>query len=195
MPKQQVGRGKVEEAERVRLHELRRSAAARAASRRPPGMRTAMMASHAFTEASRWLIGTDAADARRNGRHLVERPAFGELLEAAHLGDVEVRARDLAVVVQMDRDLGVAFDAGDRVDGDSLHGIGSSPYPNFTFGVDVRLAAFEQVLDHVRRSLWRGRAAGHMQIHLDYVVERDRAASAAAARRRWACPVVLAPST
>ena len=60
----------------------------------------------------------DAADARRDGGHLVERPAFGELLEAAHLGDMEMRVGDAALVIQVDVDLGVAFDAGDGVDGE-----------------------------------------------------------------------------
>ena len=54
----------------------------------------------------------DAADARGDGRHLVVRAALGELLEAAHLRDVELRAGDLAVVVQMDGDLGVALRCG-----------------------------------------------------------------------------------
>ena len=39
----------------------------------------------------------DAADARGDGRHLIERPAFGELLESAHLGDVELRVRHVAL--------------------------------------------------------------------------------------------------
>ena len=62
----------------------------------------------------------DAADARHQRRHLVKRPAFAELLEAAELGDVEVGFLDVALLVQMDRDLGVALDAGDRVDDDFL---------------------------------------------------------------------------
>ena len=58
----------------------------------------------------------DAADARGDGRHLVIGPALGEFLEAAHLGDVELRFGDAARVVQEDIDLGVAFDAGDGVE-------------------------------------------------------------------------------
>ena len=50
----------------------------------------------------------------------MERAAFAELLEAAELGDVEVRVLDLALLVQVDRDLGVAFDAGDGIDDDGL---------------------------------------------------------------------------
>ena len=60
----------------------------------------------------------DAADARHERRHLGEGPALAELLEAAELGDVEMRLLDAAVVVEVDGDLGVALDAGDGVDDD-----------------------------------------------------------------------------
>jgi hypothetical protein len=63
----------------------------------------------------------DAADARRNRRHLVVRPALDELLEAAYLGHVELRVGDLAGVVELDRDPGVALDARHVVDRDLLH--------------------------------------------------------------------------
>ena len=62
----------------------------------------------------------DAADALGDQRHLEEHPAFAELLEAAELVDVEDRLLDLALVVQMDDDLGVAFDARDGLDDDFL---------------------------------------------------------------------------
>ena len=53
---QQVGRRQMEEAERVRLHELR---AVDQFAQLAPGRRrrTAMMASQALAEASRWLTG------------------------------------------------------------------------------------------------------------------------------------------
>ena len=64
--------------------------------------------------------GADAADARREAGHLVERPAFGEFLEAAHLGHVKVCVFHLALGVQLDGDLAVSFKAGDGIDGDGL---------------------------------------------------------------------------
>ena len=73
----------------------------------------------------------DAADARRDRRHLVKWPAFGEFFEAAHLGHVKLGVGDMARIVQKDVDLGVAFDARDGVDDEFLHGDAS--YPNFTF--------------------------------------------------------------
>jgi len=88
--------------------------------RRRLGIRTAMMASQAFTEASRWLTGQmpqmrAVMDASRS------RAGLGELLEAADLGHVELRSRDLPLVVEPDRDLGVALDPRDGVDRDLLH--------------------------------------------------------------------------
>jgi len=65
--------------------------------------------------------GTDAADARGDPGHLVERPAFGELLEAANLRDMKLGARHLAVFAEMNRDLGMAFDASYRIDRDAFH--------------------------------------------------------------------------
>ena len=64
--------------------------------------------------------GADAADAGHERGHLVERAALGEALEAAHLGDVEVRIFDFALAVELDGDLAVAFEAGDGIDGDGL---------------------------------------------------------------------------
>ena len=52
--------------------------------------------------------------------HLPKAAAFAELLKAAELDHVKTRVGHLAIVVQLDRDLGVAFDAGDRVDRDRL---------------------------------------------------------------------------
>ena len=54
---QQVGRREVEETQRVRLHELRAVDQLAQLAARSGGMRTAMIASHAFDDASRWLIG------------------------------------------------------------------------------------------------------------------------------------------
>ena len=63
-----------------------------------------------------------AADAVGEDRHLLHRPAHAEPLEAAQLRDLEVRVGDVATLVQEDLDLAVTLEAGDRVDGDALHG-------------------------------------------------------------------------
>jgi hypothetical protein len=62
----------------------------------------------------------DAADAGRQRGHLVERPPFDQLLEAAKLGDVEAGRSDPPGVVQLDSDLAMPLDAGNGVNGDSL---------------------------------------------------------------------------
>ncbi len=68
-------------------------------------------------------LGAHAADAVGDDRHLLDRPADGELLEPAQLRDLEVGVGDVAILVQEDLDLAVAFQAGDRINGDSLHGL------------------------------------------------------------------------
>src|SRR5208283_757971 len=62
----------------------------------------------------------DAADSSGDARHLAERAALAELLEAPEFHDVELRVRHLAVVAKVYADLGVALDARDRVYYDSL---------------------------------------------------------------------------
>src|SRR5664279_5990036 len=71
--------------------------------------------------------GADTAYARGDSRHFVERPAFGELLETAYLRHLELRIGNIAGVVQLDGDLGVAFDAAHRLDRNALH---RRSYPN-----------------------------------------------------------------
>ena len=62
--------------------------------------------------------GANAADAAGDLRHVLRRAAEGEHLEAAQFGHLEVGALDVALVVEEDVDLAVAFEAGDGVDGD-----------------------------------------------------------------------------
>src|SRR5579885_3756714 len=64
---------------------------------------------------------TDAADSSCDARHLIERTALGEFFETAHLRDMEFGPRDVTVVVELDRDLRVSFDAAHGIDGDALH--------------------------------------------------------------------------
>ena len=124
---QQVRRGKMEEAQRVRLHDLRQSEdAAQFVGRRRNSDRQQRVAGLGGRD--QMADRADAADARHQRRHLVKRTALAELLEAAELGDVEARVLDPPVFVQMQRDLGMAFDAGNRIDDDGaalLHEVSS----------------------------------------------------------------------
>ncbi len=124
---QQVGRGQIEEAERVRLHHLRQVQHAPQLRR---GVRNAHRHDGLASLGGGQEMGdrADAADARHEARHLVKRPALAEALEAAHLRDVEVRVLHLALVVELDGDLAVAFKARYRIDGDGLAHKGYSDY-------------------------------------------------------------------
>ena len=62
----------------------------------------------------------DAADPGRDSGHFPERTPLAELFEPAELGHVEAGVGDLAGVIELDRDLGVTFDARHRVDQDLL---------------------------------------------------------------------------
>ena len=117
---QQVGRGEMEEAERVRLDEL---AAVQQLAQQDRGFRNLHRHDRVAGLHRRQQMAhrANAADARGDPRHLVERPAFAELLEAAHLRHVKLRAGDAALVVEIDGDLGVSLDAGHDVDGNLLH--------------------------------------------------------------------------
>ena len=110
---QQIGRRKMEEAQRVRLHHLGQ---VQHAAQLRGGVRNAHRHDGLAGLGRRQQVRdrADAADARRECRHLVERPALGELLEAAHLGYMKVRVLHLALGVQLDRDLAVSFEAGYR---------------------------------------------------------------------------------
>ena len=49
-------------------------------------------------------------------------PALDDALEPAELGDVELGVGHLAGIVELDRDLAVALDPGDRIDDDPVRG-------------------------------------------------------------------------
>ena len=93
---EQVGRRQIEEAEGVRLHDLRQvedAAQARGVGRNAHGQDGVAGLGGGDQVADR----ADAADARHQRRHLGEGPAFAELLEAAELRDVEVGLFDAAL--------------------------------------------------------------------------------------------------
>ena len=68
--------------------------------------------------------GTHAADPLGDAGHLLGGPPDAEALESPQLRHLEVRIRNLALVVEEDLDLSVTFEAGDWIDRDSLsHGV------------------------------------------------------------------------
>ena len=123
---QQVRRGKIEEAQGVRLDHLRQ---VQHAAQLRSGVRDAHRHDGlaGLGRGDEMRDRADAADARHEAGHLVKRPALREPLEAAYLGDVEVRVLNLALVVELNGDLAVAFEAGNGIDGDCLgHDFGSN---------------------------------------------------------------------
>src|ERR1035437_2997319 len=119
---QQVRRGEMEKAQRVALHELRavdQLAQFYRRGRRGHGHDRVAR----FGRRQQMAHRADAADARRDRRHLVIGPAFGEFFETAHLGHMKVRVGDMARIIQVDIDLGVPFDARDGVDDKFSHGV------------------------------------------------------------------------
>jgi len=64
----------------------------------------------------------DAADALGDLGHFEVGAAFAELFQAAELVHVQEGLLDLAPVVEVDRDAGVALDAGDGFNGYFLFG-------------------------------------------------------------------------
>ena len=118
----------------------------------------------------------DAADARHQRWHLVERTSFTQLFEAAVLGNVKESIVDLALIVQVDRDLGMSFDAGDGIDTDCLghDDLSSRQIPETgelqRLGGAPRHQFGEDVVDGVSV----GRAARHEDIHRHNFVDRLR---------------------
>ena len=115
---QQVGRREMEQAQSVRLDDLRQfENAAQLVGGRRNSYRQQRVAG--LGGGDQVADRADAADARHQRRHLVKRAALAQLLEAAELGDVKAGFLDPAIVVQVKRDLGVAFDARNRIDDDA----------------------------------------------------------------------------
>ena len=82
---------------------------------------------------------TDATDARGDSGHFGKAATFAKLLKATKFGDVETGILHLACLIEVDRNLGVAFGPGDRINGDrarhnvplTCHHAGHGLKPNF----------------------------------------------------------------
>ena len=110
---QQVGRGEMEEMQRVRLQDL---AVVHQAAQLLGGRRQRLVAGddvHRLGGGEMMADRADAAQPLHHDRNFPVRPALDEGLEAAELDDVQADLMDPVVLVEQDRDLAVAFDAGD----------------------------------------------------------------------------------
>lgn len=112
---QQIRRGQVEEAEDVGLGDLGQvhdAAQVDGGRGRLGGQDLVAGLGRGDQVADR----ADAADPGHDRRQFVHRPALADALEAAELGDVEVSVGDLAVVAELDGDLGVPLDPSHGLD-------------------------------------------------------------------------------
>ena len=123
---QQVGRGQVEEMQRVRLQDLAvvHQPAQFLGGRRQPRCHRADDLVQRLGRGQVMRHRADAAQALHHHRHFPIRPALDEFFEAAEFDDVQAHLMHLVVLVEQDRDLAVAFDARDRVDGDAAQFFG-----------------------------------------------------------------------
>src|SRR6516164_3976479 len=71
-----------------------------------------------FGGGNRVAYRTNAADTRHQAGHFVEAPPFAELLEPTELGGVKEGGVYCSLVVQVESDLGVAFDPRDWINDD-----------------------------------------------------------------------------
>ena len=134
---QEVGGGEIEEVQGVRLEDLSvvHQAAHLLAGRRQPV--DAQNSVHRLGGAEVMAHRADAAQALHQNRYLAERTALYEALEAAKLDDVQAGAQHVVALVEVDGDLAVSLDPGDRFDHDPLavgndHGISLPPQSYLT---------------------------------------------------------------
>ena len=159
---QQVGRREMEEAQRVGLQQLgvvHQAALQHGRARhlhsqeRVAGLATGQHVAHR----------ADAADARHQARHFMERASLAEFFEASELGYVELRRPHLARIVQIDGDLGVPFNSGHGMNHAALGHLSKPP-------IESRRAAFEQADHEFVNQIGRRRAPGKEMIHFDDLV-------------------------
>jgi hypothetical protein len=149
--KQKIRSRQIEEAQRMRLHKL----GAMQKLTQPDRSRRDFHRHNGFTRfrgSEQVAHRANTADAGGDSGHLVIRTSLGELLKAAHLRDVKFGAGYVTLIIQLDGDLGVSFNAGHRVDRDALHLRSLPELHTETF----RFFPFQQILQHSRYGLcWR----------------------------------------
>ena len=84
----------------------------------PPtgGMRRGEHRVAGFSGGQQMADRADAADARHQRGHFIKGPSFAEFLKSPKLRDMKMRVRNFALIVDLQRDLAVAFDARNWID-------------------------------------------------------------------------------
>ena len=121
---QQVGRGEMKEMQRVRLNDLPVVQEAPKLLRRRRERPVTGDEVHRLGRGEEMADRADAAEALHRDRNFPVGPAANEDLEAAKLDDMQPHLMDAILGVEQDRDLAMAFDAGDRLDGDAAKLVG-----------------------------------------------------------------------
>jgi len=112
----------------------------------------------------------DAAGAGGQRGHLIKGAPDDELFKAPHLGDLKMGIIDLAGRVKKQADFGMAFNAGDWLDGNAVfHGrlLGTEPGVEPQFGRLPR----NQGTERGEQGVGGGRASGNKQIHGNEMVQ------------------------
>ena len=116
-PHEKIRRRKIEKTQSVRLNELGQI---QHTAQLAGGRRNFHGQQHVagFCGSQQMAHWTDAADPLHQVGHLVERTSDAEFLESPELCDLKIRLGDFAMIVELQRDLGMAFDARNRIDRD-----------------------------------------------------------------------------
>jgi hypothetical protein len=113
-PKDKIGSGKKEEVQDFviymghDLHELTQLPA----RRRRIGSEAAV---HGLVGSSVVLPGANAADPRHDPGNFFRRPSFDEFFETSHGHNMEARIGHVAILIQLDGNASVPFNAGNRL--------------------------------------------------------------------------------
>jgi len=119
--------------------------------------------------------GADSTDASHQARHLVKGPAFAKFFETANLRDVKVRVVDETMLIELDRDLGVSFDARNRVNDNVLgHGHTSSCAKARQVSY-IRRSSRQQFGDDMVNDPCRRRTPRHREVDRNDLMERTNA--------------------
>ena len=183
-PQQQIGRGQIENAQRMRLYNLRHvenTAQLFGSGRNTNGQQRVADLRRCRQVAYR----TDAADARHNRWHFVKRTTLAQLFEAADLRYVEVRIRNVPPLIEVNCDFPVPFDASDgfddyhflahvhpRVNVTSESGsLASLSGSKSRFGAHIGATSLKNVRQHRINGVRGRRAARHVNINFDEFVD------------------------
>ena len=141
---QEIRRREMEETERVGLHNLRQVQDGAQLDGGGGNARGQNRVAR-FRRGNQVAHRADATDARHQRGHFVERPALAELFKAAELRHVKARIRNLSLLIELNCNFPVAFDAGHGIDNQRLLAHRFSLRHPSSSSVDIRSSAISQM--------------------------------------------------